>query len=506
MYWARGAGVVAALAVVALNWQHALSNADFIYMCCAARYLADGGVPVTPYFPAGYPVLLGLLTLTGLTALKSGVLLSAAGTCLSISAVVWTALRLKLPVYLSLALGLLALTLPDVFEIAFNPHLDALYTGLGLWILALALAVLAGDDRPALDWWLVALSLLLISLRYHAVIIVLPVALVLVFRMTKAHRAGATLLIITQIAVGFCFAWLNFTTGSFNTAAADQVRTGHVYLANYDAVDLIFTDYAEFLETAPPVSSRMVAENVARVWPQYLLRRALWLGLAFWLVAILVGRYPPRSHWLVLFMLGYTLAVAPTYFTPRASALPELAALLLLAQSLAALLAPRRDMPARSLRTAGVLFTLMLVCGSGYNLWREVPVVRHWWRLNADVVAANEEALATAGGERLHLFGPMDYTAWPVSGRYNLPGAAYSRFWLDDPRVAHLVDPYIPRVAADDLVPGNAPVSVILLWERHGGRPAHPAELELIERLEHSWVWREQISVVPGTRLWIRGG
>ena len=506
MRWAWGAGVVAAVVVAVLNWQHALSNTDFIYMCAAARYVADGGYPLTPYFPAGYPVLLWLLVQTGLTALTSGVLLSAIGTGLSAAAVCWTALRLKLPSYLSLALGLLALTLPDVFTLAFNPHLDALYTGLALWVLALALAILAGDDRKALTGGLVTALVILGFLRFEALLLALPLGLVLVCHKRPARTAGWWLLLFVLVFAPFHYSQLSQQTGSWQPAAFDQVRASQASLYDRGATEQVSTDYAEFLKTAPPFSLRMAVDNARSTWPQYLLRRALWLGLAVWLVAILVGRYPLRSHWLVLFILGYTLAAAPVGFTPQASALAELAALLLIAQALAALLAPRADAPEPSLRTVGVLFTLMLVLGSGYNIWREVPVVQHWWQTHADVLAANEEALATAGGERLHLLGPLDYTAWPVSGRENLPGATYSRHWLDDPRAAHVVDPYIPRVEPGELVPGNAPVSVILLWERHAGQPAPSAELELIDRLEGSWVWREEIGVTPGTRLWVRGG
>ena len=132
-------------------------------------------------------------------------------------------------------------------------------------------------------------------------------------------------------------------------------------------------------------------------------------------------------------------------------------------------------------------------------------MVRAWRQRHADVLNANRQALELAGGRSEHLYGAMDYTAWPLSGRYNLPGATYSRFWLDDPCVAHIAAPYIARYRPAEILSGDAPVSVILLWERHGRLPGHPLELELIAELERSWLWNEVIGDIDGTRLFVRG-
>lgn len=511
MRWALGVGAIAAIAVAVLNWQHVLSNADFIYMCCSARLLADGGWPVSAYFPAGYPVMLWLLVQSGLSALSAGALLSALGTGLSAAAVTWTARRLKLPVILAVALGLLGATLPDVFEIAFNPHLDALYTGLGLWLIALALAILAGDKRRRLLLAILICAALLLTLRYHAVIAIVPIALVLAFYRHPARRAGAGLLVLAAVISVVNYGSLYLATGAAGNACCDQVRTGYIPRVVDFGDSGVFTEYERFLNESDQFSIGMAASNIRHNFPQYLSRKAVLAGLILWLLAALLRRYPWRSLWLVLFILGYALAVSAAYFTPRCSALPELAALLLVIQVLAMFIsAGFSDDAATNIRWrlgfAGIaVVALLIICGAGYNAWREARLVTEWRRTYADVLAANRQALELAGGRREHLFGAMDYTAWPLSERFNLPGTTYSRFWLDDPRVSHIAARYIPRYQPAEILSGDAPVSVILLWERHGYQPGHPLELELINELERSWTWQEVISAVGGTRLWVRG-
>ena len=327
-------GVLIAIAVAVIGWGATLSNVDFIYMCASARLLTDGGWPVSAYFPIGYPAMLWLLIQIGLSALSAGALLSALGTGLSAAAVAWTARRLRLPIVMAIALGLLGATLPDVFEIAFNPHLDALYTGLGLWVIALVLAILAGDERRRLLVAILVCGALLLVLRYHALIAVIPVALVLVFHRHSARRAGITLLVVIVAVTALNFGALYAVTGEAGTASRDQVRTGFIpRVVDYGDTG-IFADYAEFLANADEFSFAMVAANIRAGLPKYLTRKAVLAGLILWILAALSGRYPPRSHWLVLFILGYTLAVSATYFTPRASALPELVGILLAVQVL----------------------------------------------------------------------------------------------------------------------------------------------------------------------------
>jgi len=515
-------GVVVAAVVAIIGWGRTLSNADFIYMCCAARLLGDGGLPASAYFPPGYPALLLLAVQTGLSALSAGALLSALGTGLSASAIVWTARRLRLPVALAVALGLLGAALPDVFEIAFNPHLDALYTGLALWLIALALALLDRTDAPP---WMVAvvaiLAALLMLLRYHAVLVAVPIGLALLLAGRRiGWRRGLAVLLAAVCAGALAYALLYAASGSTDTAAWTQVATGTEYrLHGPRATEIVFEDYAGWLAAHPPAGWTDAWANVAANWPRFMARKAILIGLAVWLLALVVRRrLPQHSHWLVLLILGYTLAVAPTYFTPRASALPELAAVLLLSLSLAALLGTCQDAsgesadaPEEQPEPAGwiglarpLVIAVLLLAATAWNVWRELPVLAQWHGRHGDLLEANRAALELAGGRREQLLGTIDFTGWPQGGRYSLPGAAYSRGWLDDPAVAAIAGPAIPRYDAEQVLRGTAPVRVLLLWEHHRGVPGHAQELRLIERLERSWVWREKPSPVDGARLWVR--
>jgi len=506
-------GLIAGIAAFILAVPGALSNADFAYMCAGGSLLDQGILPVTPYFPPGYPLILWALVKLGLSALTAGILLSAAGIALCAGAVACMARLHDVPPAVAFALGLLGATLPDVFEIGFNPHLDALFTGVAVAFIALAFRLMARDSSAWFSAGAGVLAALLLLLRYHAVFIVLPVTLVLLFnRLPSCRRAAATVFILGGLAAGWSFWSLNVTTGSFETAALKQVTTGAAYRthgAGY--ADEIFDDYPHWLANAPAATSADVMEGVRTNWPQFLKRKAVILGILCWLaVLIAFARLPAGSPLMLLFIFGYTLVLSPTYFTPRASALPELVAILLIAASLGVLFASQtgeqkteRDLP-NPLILAPVLF-LLLLCGIGYNCWREAKVIQSWRSDHARITAMSAEVRELAGGDRLQVLGAIDAT-WTDDGEWCLPGAVYSRLWLDDPQVAPLVKQLVPRYGDDEIVRGEAPVAAILLWEEHHGRPGRRHELELIERLESSWAWDERIAGESGARVFVRKG
>ena len=366
----------------------------------------------------------------------------------------------------------------------------------------------------------VALSQVILYLTVTAPPAVLALGGIISWVRARRYWRVALVLLAAVCAGALAYGLLYAASGSLRTAAWTQVATGTEYrLHGQRATEIVFEDYAAWLGQHPRPDWAAAWANVRANWLRFATRKAILLGLAAWLLALLVRRRPPpHSHWLVLLIVGYTLAVSPTYFTPRASALPELAAVLLLTLSLAALLIARREppgepadapeeqpMPAGGSRLAWPLaIAVLLLAATAYNLWREQPILAQWHGRHADLLAASRQALELAGGRREQLLGTIDFSGWPLGGRYSLPGAAYSRGWLDDPAVARIVEPAIPRYDAEQVVSGTAPVRVLLLWEHHRGVPGHAQELRLIERLEHSWVWREQPCAVDGARLWVR--
>jgi hypothetical protein len=506
-------GLLTALTLAVLHLPRVLSNADFIYMCAAAAALSEGALPVTPYFPPGYPALLWAVVQAGANALTAGVVLAAFGTGLTAAAVTYLARVWSIPAALALALGLLSVSLPSAFIIALNPHLDALYTGLGALLLAGGMAAMVRRPGP---WSYVALLLaavVLIGLRYHAVLLVIPLALVLTCsRRPGVRPLGLTLLLVGLAAVGATYLALHAATGSYRTASGIQVAVGSVYRSSPSedaAVVALYDDYAGWLQQAPAPDAAMVLDGIRTNWPQFLLRRAVLAGLLLWVLGlVLVRREAPGAVWLVAFIAGYTLVVSPTYFTPRASALPEVAAVMLGAGTLSLLFAAplpkgRRRKAARPKLDpvlAGSLLTVLALAALGYNVWREVPVLQAQTALRAQVVGANRATLALAEGQRGRIYGPLDFTGIYGTGRYNLPGATWSRLWMDDPSVTPLIDRHLPRLGPAQALAPAGPIRVIQLWPEH----ASPTSAALIRTLEGHAQWREVESGDPEVRRWER--
>lgn len=516
------AGIIVAGLAAWLNFGQALSNADFIYMCCGAALADSGRLLVSPYFPPGYPLLVWVLVQAGLVALNAGVLLAALGTGLSAGAVAYMARLWRLPAAPALGLGLLAATLPDVFEIGCNPHVDALYTGLGLVFISAALRALIA--RPNAGVWLSALlsAVLVLTLRWHAALLVAPVLLVLLC-VRRSRRLGLALLVCSLLAAGWCYWALYVTCGSLELAAGKQVAVGYVMRQpdGVDSMHAIYQNYDSFLPQLPRFSWLQAADNIAANYVEFLTRKAVLIGAAAWLLALLIfRRCVPHSAWLLLLIAGYTLAVSPTYFTPRASALPELCGMLLLAAAVsvalpwgqdihrgAGLRAGQRRPAGAAARAwmdpalAGMLVFLLCLGGAGYNAWREAPLMREWRARRALIELADTQALELTGGHRGQVYGAMDVCGWTQGGKYSLPATSWSRFWLDDPAISPMFDELLPRYAPREVLSGQAPLRVIQLWDER-----LPARLEALrDELEQSWSWHEVLSDAPGIRLWQRG-
>ena len=153
---------------------------------------------------------------------------------------------------------------------------------------------------------------------------------------------------------------------------------------------------------------------------------------------------------------------------------------------------------------AGAAVFVLLLGGIGYNVWREAGVLSRWRSERVQLATAMAQADELAGGNHAQVLGAMDTTCID-DGAYCLPSATCSRLWMDDPRVAPLVDELLPCYSAQAVIDGTAPVAVILLWEEPPGRRGRSSDLELIAELERNWAWRELIADVDGARLFIRG-
>ncbi len=294
-----------------------------------------------------------------------------------------------------------------------------------------------------------------------------------------------------------------------------QIATGATYRAHGDAGALdIFNDYAAWMKSHPPVTLQTVIDGVLLNWPQFLLRKAVLLGAGVWLLGVLIRRRAAAgSLWLLLFIAGYTLAVSPTYFTPRASALPELAALLLLAGGLGHLVfAPPASPRARRNRggggggaswidpaVAGAGLLILFLAGAGYDGYREYPLALNWRRGYADSVAANRAAYKYVSGNRKLLYGSMDQCGWPVDPG-NLPSAVYSRWWMDDPALSPALQQLIPKYTPQQVLAGQTPVRAVLIWPS----VHYPLQELLLRELQTSGNWREVASGTPTTRLFAR--
>jgi hypothetical protein len=505
-------GLIAGLGLAWLNFGHLQSNADFVYMCAAAELLKHGVLLATPYFPPGYPLLLWGIGYSGLTPLEGATLLSALGAALSAGALAYVGRLWRLPPVAALGLGLLGVSLPDVFQTACNPHLDALYTGIGAVLLAVALRGFAGRVHFGLALTAMLCAMVLISFRYHAVLLVVPLAVVLIcYKQTRL--VGICTMIAAVAALGYVYWALYVCSSSFGTAATTQIATGAAYRAlGAAAPQAVFNDYALWLKSHPPVTYQTILDGIKANWVLFLTRKAILLGGAIWLLAVLAFRRSSAgSLWLVPFIAGYTLAISPTYFMPRASALPELCGLMLCAAGLGTLFnAQEGATRARRGRKAarawldpavtGMVLFLLLLAGIGYNGWRQYKFVLEWRAGCQTALAANKHALAAVGGKRLLLFGALDHCGWPVTTN-SLPGATYSRLWMDDPVLSPALETLIPRYSPEAVASGKTPVRAVLLW------PAvdFKLEQELAKRvLEPRSLWREIDSGTPKARLFIR--
>lgn len=360
---------------LAWNLRHLnIGLVDFMGVSGFARGWAENHAwPATPYFPAGYPLLLAPFGYLGEAMHRGGVLqggyiLSAFGAVLLLAAVWRLGRHWGLPDWWALCAVLLGWLSPEIRVSAGAPSPDMLASGAGACFFALACE--AWDQGKTGGRGTLALALAgaaSVFLRYHMLVLALPIALFLAFR-RHSRAAGLAALggLAAAMLINHGVYWLQFHTPLLGSALI-QVRTGlsFRYARPYISPRELFSRYPEFVahcRSTPLFADYGPAEvgrHLALDWLQYLRRPAIVLAAFAALGAILLRRRLPGSQWLALAWLPlFTLALSPAYYVPRAAALPVSIAVTLTMAS-ARLLLPERQ------RAIQLLAAALLLCGFG---------------------------------------------------------------------------------------------------------------------------------------------
>jgi hypothetical protein len=535
------AGCVA-LPLLDLAWNLTHLNiglSDFYGLALAARALAlHGAWPQTPYFPVLYPLLLVPFGLGG-SALVGGYVLSAGGLMLALFAVRRLALTLCPAAAGDCAAALvvpLAWLLPVWRVAAGSPSVDALYTGLGLWFITAAVtawkatSVLVaatsrppGDPSPGRDpasysapprkafkglptvivLWLSAFLLPL--LRYHAVVLVLPIALLLFLRV-RGRWAAAAVLKSAVAALAFNYLGFVIANGQPLPAVAElQIRTGieleqRLHFASPQELWDNYADLCDRTRSVPLLadySVNQLGRHVAANLGMFLRQPAVVLALILVVVVAVAHqlsrrrpgvpqfRLQPGEALLALWLVLYCLALSLAYYTARAALLPALAGL-----ALGLALAVRSPLRWKVPACLGVLLTGYLAA-SGFaraDLASRTYYARASRELDRARAADGVEIDATLAGDTRLV--PLRGNAWC------LPYIAAHGSWLDDPATPALLvggwqhlDPATPLAGAG--------------WLKLAALSERDPETELQARLDSSGNW-ELGPTVPQVRIYRR--
>lgn len=316
---------------------------DFYGLSAFARSLAQHGAwPATPYFPAGYPLLLIPFGFLGST-LVGGYILSALGLMLALYAAWLLAREFGADRDAAVLAVILCWAAPVCRVTAGSPSVDTLYTGLGLWFCAGAVAAwrYAGATSAAFPRWatcgLIVPALLLPLLRYHAAVLLLPVLLVLVL---WGRRPRTALLALAGAAavISFNYASYNyFYSEPLASTAKIQIATGleQRYHKIYSDAGAVWENYPQFarrIEYTPLLELYRPAElagHWARSWAMFLRQPAVLL-FALLAAALALRRRLARGAFVgLLWLLAYTAVLATAYYTARSAALPVMFAAVL---------------------------------------------------------------------------------------------------------------------------------------------------------------------------------
>jgi hypothetical protein len=424
----------------------------------AAGFVENGMWPATPYFPAGYPLLLVPFGLLGST-LIGGYVLSFAGAVLALAAVRRLALEFEVPADWTLGAIALAWAMPCFRIVAGSPSVDMLYTGVALWFLWGALRLWRVDTwfkyDPELETFamtpkrriqdldyrllflLMGTAEALALLRYHAVLLVLPILLVLwigrgFYKAFIFGLLGLASAMLLNLAPHYSQQghWMPSAAGLQVRVGLEADRPTH-----FASTEELFDNYSEFATQARQssvlrdYSFGQLATHTLKAWGLYLRRPPVAFALLLCAAAVLLRRLPIGGLTTVLWALGYTLALSPAYYTPRAALLPALA-LLPVCLVLAARLLLRR--PDFALAVASVLL-LLSYWPAGRFARADMAQRRHYAQVSrraTDTLKVME--LDPAG----FVVPDMRIILLPDGGNpWQRPLRTLNQTWLDDPAI-----------------------------------------------------------------------
>ena len=449
-----------------LLWRIPGSDSDFAGLCCFAESLSRGINPSNPYFPPLYPALLWLGVQGGLSCLQTAALLNGLGAALAIyhGCALWR--RFGNGVAASLFGGAILLLLPDAIWTMQMAHTDTLMLGLlAVWLHA-AVAAWRGELHRELGAGAVIAGVIAALSRWHLALALLPVLIVLALaRRPETRRYALQAALPVLLALAAAYGLLYAATGELATSAKLQVFTGLAITADDPsaAITAVTEDYASFAESHRLASliaeagwGRLV-QHTLRNWLSYLLVRATMLGLLAFLIAGALWRnWPKGAIWLVVFALGYSLAISPSYFVYRASCAIEWCGLMLLGAALACASAKLNSWPWRI--GGAVLCALVLVYG--------VPRALGAYHQAITNRRAPLSTLVHQLASDPHVVvGFNDYNWCPGAPPWNLPAASLNRLWVDDPVLDRLTQGY-PRYTMEEVTSGQTPVRAIVINSR----------------------------------------
>lgn len=440
------------LPLIDLGWNLTHLNVglvDFMGVAGFARGWAENGAwPATPYFPAGYPLLLApfghLAELTGVGGvLQGGYILASFGGCLLLAGIWRLARHWGLGTWWGTAAVALMWLSPELRVTAGAPAPDLLATGAGACFMALACETWdldVRDRRRAIPMALAAGAS--VFLRYHMLLLALPVAVVLAAR-RPTRAAGVAVLgsIALVLLINHGAYWLQFHA-HLPGAAMLQVRTGlsFRYARPYTSPRDLFNNYPEFVQHShvtpllAEYSPAEIARHLALDWMQYLRRPGVatgicLAGLAFTLRRRLAGSQRLALIWLLLF----TLSLSPAYYVPRAAVLP-VAIGVLLALSAAGVVLPRRGKECQFLAAA------LLLCG--YVAASRFALSDYRLRYMASKASEAVGALAKREGLDWETMGHFSAYVYRIEGNpWFDRGILLHTTWLDDPDIRQVQYP-----------------------------------------------------------------
>ena len=330
---------------------------DFYGLAAFARNFALHQVwPATPYFPAGYPILLAAGGKLG-SVLFTGYFLSAIGCAVAL----WMVFRLLrhwgAGYGWALTAAILAWVSPTCRIAAGSPSVDSLFTGLALWFLGSALVVwdqprVGVNDLPR--WARLGLAipaLVLPLLRYHGLLVILPILVVLLVARRRHWQLTAVAVLAVALAASFnTLTYQRAFQEPLLSAAVLQVRTGIEINqpTHYASADALFADYRAFADhgrTTPLLddySLDAIARHVGTNLMKFLRRPPVALALVLALFFIVTRRRTPGLVIGTAWLCCYSLALSSAYYTPRGALLVTMLAIALVCTAIHHLLDDNR--------------------------------------------------------------------------------------------------------------------------------------------------------------------